>query len=351
MNSLQLIIMAIATITSIATALPGVFLVLRGMALMSDAISHAILPGIVIMFLLVQSLESPLLLIGASLAGIITVILTEHIVSSKKLKKDSAIGIVFPLFFSVGIIMISMYARNVHLDMDMVLLGELAFAPFHRLYIAGFDCGPYALWTMSIIACINTLVVYACCKELQISTFDTSFATVIGYQPRLFYYLLMVMTSITAVGSFNIVGSIVVVALMITPVATAYLLSTTLFEMIWMSILCSIASSMSGYTLAHVMNVSIAGAIAAMTGCFFVCALLFAPQKGLCASYFFYRTHRYRIAQTILRDFLLQQPSHQASIDTIVHMLNWHPSHLQKIIRYDAALFMQHNNLVYYRPE
>ena len=226
----------IALLVSVAAILPGIFLVLRGIALMSDAISHAILPGIVIMFLYMHNLHSPWLMLGASCAGIATVLLTEGLIATNCLKKDAAIGLVFPLFFSVGIILISLYARSVHLDVDMVIMGEMLFTPFDTLHVGGYNLGPSALWTMSIILLLNSLFVACCYKELQLSTFDQPFARAIGFAPTTIYYLLMCLTSITAVGAFDIVGSIVVVALMITPPATAYLLVKTLDRMISVSI-------------------------------------------------------------------------------------------------------------------
>lgn len=328
LNSFQLIIMAIACLTSVATVLPGVFLVLRGIALMSDAISHAILPGIVIMFFITHHLESPLLILGAALAGIATVLITEKIIASKRLKKDSAIGIVFPLFFSIGIILISMYARNVHLDTDMVLLGELAFAPFNRLELFGLDLGPRALWSMGIIALINSAFVFGCYKELQITTFDPELARMLTINPAYLYYTLMVLTSITAVGAFNVVGSIVVVALMITPPATAYLLTNRLNLMIWLSIILGILSSIGGYWLSHALNVSIAGAIATMSGVLFLCALLFAPQKGLLAAYIANRRHKRIIALQLLHTYLQANPTHRASLTILSHDLGWPRSYL-----------------------
>ena len=272
--SIELQIILIACLTSIACILPGVFLVLRGVALMSDAISHAILLGIALMFLFVKNLHSPLLIVGASLAGIATVFLTELLINTKRLKKDAAIGLVFPLFFSIGVILISKFARNVHLDLDMVLLGELAFAPFNRLMINGIDCGPYALWVMSGITLINALFVSLFYKELKLITFDPVLARSLGFSPVLIYYALMTLTSITAVGAFDIVGSLVVVALMITPAATAYLLTNQLHTMIGLSLGVGIASSIFGYVLATVLDASIAGSIATMTGVLFLGALL-----------------------------------------------------------------------------
>jgi manganese/zinc/iron transport system permease protein len=272
MTWLQIEILLIALIASVTCCLPGVFLVLRGVAMMSDAISHAILLGIVLMFLWVQKLESPLLLIGASCAGVLTVVCTELIIYSKRLKKDAAIGLIFPLFFSIGVILISHYARNVHLDIDMVLLGELAFAPFNRFFIGNIDCGPYALWIMSTVLLMNVVCVKIFYKELLITTFDPTLATMSGFSPFLFYYGLMIVTSITAVATFDVVGSIMVVALMITPPATAYLVTKRVNAMIAVSVCVSILSSLFGYALASYADVSIAGSIASMTGVFFVMA-------------------------------------------------------------------------------
>ena len=145
MNSFQLEIQLIALVVAVACALPGVFLVLRRMAMMSDAISHAILLGIVIAFFIVEDITSPFLIIGAALTGVLTVTLVELLHRTRLVKEDAAIGLVFPALFSLGVILISRYAGDVHLDVDAVLLGELAFAPFDRLVIAGRDIGPTAL--------------------------------------------------------------------------------------------------------------------------------------------------------------------------------------------------------------
>ncbi len=270
MNLLQIEIIAIACITALACALPGVFLVLRGISLMSDAISHAILPGIVIMFLLVRSLESPLLICGAAVSGLITVVCTQALINSQKIKKDAAIGLVFPLFFSIGVILISQFARNVHLDTDMVLLGELAFAVLNRVTIGGVDVGSSALWLMGSILLLNLVVIFLLYKELQCSTFDPTFTTSIGMKSQRLYYVLMILTCITAVGAFDVVGAIVVVALMITPPATAYLTVHRLPQMLVLSCLYGGGAAIGGYLIAHTFDVSIAGSIAAMSGFFFM---------------------------------------------------------------------------------
>lgn len=273
-NMLHIEIVVIAILAAVTCCLPGVFLVLRGVAMMSDAISHAILLGIVVMFLIIKNLTSPLLIIGASCAGVLTVFCTEIIIKSKRLKQDAAIGLVFPLFFSVGVILVSQYARNVHLDTDMVLLGELAFAPFNRLFMGGVDCGPYALWIMGAALFVNIVFIALFYKELLITTFDPTLATMSGFCPALFYYALMIITSITTVATFDAVGSIMVVALMITPPATAYLLTHCVSDLILLSVLLAALSAIFGYAAASYADVSIAGSIASMTGVFFLMALL-----------------------------------------------------------------------------
>ena len=281
LNMLQLEILTIALLTAVTCCLPGVFLVLRGVAMMSDAISHAILLGIVVMFLIIKNLTSPLLIIGASISGVLTVICTEMIIKSKRLKQDAAIGLIFPLFFSVGVILVSLYARNVHLDSDMVLLGELVFAPFNRLIIAGIDCGPYALWIIGVSLLINIVFIVTFYKELLISTFDGTLAKMSGFNPAVLYYALMVITSITTVAAFDVVGSIMVVALMITPPATAYLLTHRVSSMIALSVTFAALSAIFGYAAACCADVSIAGSIASMTGVFFIGALIMAKNRKI----------------------------------------------------------------------
>lgn len=270
MSVIQVELLAIAVVAAIACSLPGVFLVLRGVALMSDAISHAILLGIVVMFLFVQQLHSHWLLWGAACAGMATVWCTETLMQTGRMKKETAIGLVFPLFFSVGVILITLYARNVHLDSDMVLLGDIAFAPFHRLHVDGWDMGPYALWQLGAVVFLNLSIITLFFKELRMVTFDPEYAQVSGFSPTRMHYLIMLLASITAVSAFDIVGSIVVVALMITPAATAFLLTKQLRNMIALSLLFGAASALLGCAFAMLCDVSIAGSIAMMAGVLFM---------------------------------------------------------------------------------
>lgn len=321
MTSAQFEIQLIASLVAIACAIPGTFLVLRKMAMISDAISHSILPGIVLGFFITQNLNSPLLILLAALTGVLTVVLVEKIQQTKLVKEDTAIGLVFPALFSIGVILIAKFANDVHLDLDAVLLGELAFTPFDRLYFDEVDLGPKSLWVIGIILSITISLLVAFFKELKISTFDAGIATSLGFSPIIIHYGLMSVASVTAVGAFDAVGAILVVALMITPAATAYLLTTDLKKMIVLACFFGVFSAISGYWMAHYFDASIAGSMATMLGLVFLFVYLFAPNKGLLAV--LYREKQQRIEVSLLT-FLLHLKNHSDVEERHVTHLNTH---------------------------
>lgn len=281
MISPQFEIQLIAVVTSLACTLAGTFLVLRKMAMMSDAISHSILAGIAIAFLYTRDIHSPLLIVSATLTGLATVFLVEMLKNTKLVSEDSATGLVFTSLFSIGVIIISKYARNVHLDTDAVLLGEIAFAPFRRFYIGDIDLGPKSLYIMSTILFFNIVFISLFYKELKIATFDPSLAFVLGISPNILHYGLMSVVSITAIGAFDTVGSILVVALMVVPPLTAYLLTDKLKFMIPLSAVLGILSGVLGYRAAHFFDLSISGSMATVSGIMFLFAFIISPQKGI----------------------------------------------------------------------
>jgi len=272
-------IQLIAVIVSAACALPGVFLVLRKMSMMSDSITHTILLGIVLAFFLTEDLSSPLLIVGAALMGVATVWLTETLMNTRLMSEDSAVGIVFPLLFSIAIILITRYAGSVHLDTDSVLLGELAFAPFDRLVVFGVDIGAKAIYTSGALLLINVILITVFYKELKIVTFDPMLASLLGFSPGLVHYGLMTLVSLTAVGAFEAVGSVLVVAFMIGPPLTAYMLTDDLKKMLLLSAGFGALSGILGYHAALLPDVSIAGSMAVTTGLIFTVVFIFAPKR------------------------------------------------------------------------
>ena len=209
MTSAQIDVLLVAIVVAAACAIPGTFLVLRRMAMMSDAISHTVLLGIVLAFFVVADLSSPILIVGAALVGLLTVVLVEAVSRTGLVREDTAIGLVFPALFSIAVILISSLAGNVHLDSDAVLLGEIAFAPFNRFTPFGLEI---ALWVMGGILLINLACTALFFKELKLATFDPALAAALGFSPALVHYGLMGLVSVTAVGAFDAVGSILVVA-------------------------------------------------------------------------------------------------------------------------------------------
>jgi len=262
-------ILLIACVTASACTLPGVFLVARGIALISDAISHSILLGMVIAFLCVHSINSWWIFIGALISGMLTVGLTEFLSHAKYIKKDAAVGLVFPLFFSIAVILINLYASSIHLDTDAVLLGDLVFTPFHRFIIQGLDYGPITLWSMSAILGINIIGITLFYKELMVSIFDPDYAHSISYRPNFFHYALMLITSITIIGAFDTVGSVLVISFIIVPAATAHLLSYNLAYILLHALGISISTAIAGYILAQYTQGSITGAITLVQGIVF----------------------------------------------------------------------------------
>lgn len=310
MTSAQIEIQVIAMVVATTCAIPGTFLVLRKMAMISDAISHSILPGIVLGFFITQDISSPLLIFLAALTGVLTVVLVEAINKTGLVGEDTAIGLVFPALFSIGVILISRNAGDIHIDTDAVLVGELAFAPFDRMFINNTDLGPKSLWIMGAILFITLILLITFFKELKLSTFDAGLAASLGFTPSIIHYSLMSVTSITTVGAFDAVGAILVVALMIVPPAAAYLLTKDLKGMLGLAVFFGIFSALAGYWFAHWLDTSISGSMATILGLVFLLTYLFAPNKGLIAVLSRERQQRKEIA---LLTLLLHIKNHSDS--------------------------------------
>lgn len=335
----QLDIQLIAIVTAVACALPGVFLVLRRMTLMSDAISHAILPGIVLAFFFTESLSSPLLILAAAGTGVLTVFLVELLQRTKLVKEDAAIGLTFPALFSIGVILISRFAGDVHLDMDAVLLGELAYAPLNRLKAFGYDLGPLALYVMGTILVLNLVFILLFYKELKLATFDASLAAALGFAPTLIHYGLMTLVSVTTVGAFDAVGSILVVALIAGPPATAYFMTDKLWHMLILSAAIGSVNAVSGYWLAFLFDVSIAGAIATMTLLIFVLVFLVVPNRGLIAIARRHARQKWVFAQAMLVIHLfnhegLPEAEAESAIAHLHEHLSWDPVFTTQVVKY-----------------
>lgn len=339
MSTAQVEIQLVAVVVAAACALPGTFLVLRRMAMMSDAISHAILPGIVVGFFVTEDLSSPLLILAAAATGVLTVVLVELLSRTRLVKEDAAIGLVFPVLFSIGVVLIARYAGDVHLDIDAVLLGELAFAPFDRMVVGAYDLGPRALYVVGAAGVLNALFVGLFYKELKLATFDAGLAAALGFAPAVLHYALMALVSVTAVAAFDAVGSVLVVALMIGPPAAAHLLTDRLGWMIGLSVGLSAVGAVAGYWLAHALDASIAGAMATAVGVVFALVYLLAPERGLVALARRRVRQRRVFAETMLAIHLLHhedQPE-AARENRVAHLeehLAWDARQAARVVRH-----------------
>ena len=269
-------------LAAVSCGLLGCFLILRKMAMIGDAISHAVLPGIVIAFLFSGSLDSFPMLIGAASFGLLTTFLIELFNKKGGLQKDASIGITFTCLFAVGVILISLYADNVHIDQDCVLFGEIAYVALEPLtsYLPGI-AAPNTVWILATVMTLIIAMIVLGYKGLFLTTFDPSFATTIGVSTVVWHYVLMSAVSVTTVVSFESVGAILVVALLIAPAATAYLLTDQLPKMLILAALIGIIASIGGYYLAVWLDASVAAAIATVLGIEFTLVFLFAPKNGV----------------------------------------------------------------------
>ncbi|WP_126427705.1 metal ABC transporter permease [Brevibacillus marinus] len=278
MNSFWILLTG--ALVAASCGLLGCFLILRRMAMLGDAISHAVLPGIVIAFLWSGSRETLPMLLGAGALGLVTVLLVQML-RQGGVKHDAAIGVSFTALFSVGVILVSLYASQVDLDLDCVLYGEIAYVPWDTWQWAGMEMGPRAVWGLGGVFLLSLLVICLFYKQFKVCAFDPAMAAAVGIPVTLFHYLLMGLVSLTTVASFESVGAILVVAMLVVPAATAYLLTDKLHVMLIESVAIGILSSILGYALAAWLDSSIAGAITTVAGLFLLLAFLFSPRYGL----------------------------------------------------------------------
>ena len=288
----------ILIITSLACAVLGVFLVLRRLSMVSDAISHSVLLGIVIGYFVTKDIGSVLLIIGASLFGVLTTVCIELLIKSKRVTEDASVGIIFPLFFSIAVILITRYARNVHLDTEMVLIGEIILAPLHRINFLGLSL-PKALIQMSFVLLINIVFIAVFFRKLKISSFDPVYAGVAGIAGAGLYYVFMALVSFTAVSAFESVGAILTISFFISPAASAYLISKDLKITIFLAAVYAVVNSCIGYFLAVKFNVSMSGMCAVVSGLTFMITIAVYPG-GIITKMIRYIKNKNRFSRELL---------------------------------------------------
>lgn len=424
----------LGALIAVCGALLGTFLLLRGLALTSDAISHTVLLGIVVAFIVMTSglgmapnLSSPWLILGAAAAGVATVVLTEAIQRSGLVKQDAALGLAFPLLFAIAVILVSRYVDNVHLDTDSVLVGEIGMAwantnshcveNCETVTIAPDDpeailsrqcincralgisprdegavfqeicinCGTYspaqawqaglvdaepvlvfwprALTVMLALTVLTVGFVTLLYKELKLSTFDTALAAALGFRPGLLHYALMVLVSLVAVGAFDAVGSILVIAFFIIPPAAAYLLTDRLSVMLLLGPIIGGVGAYFGYGLARGSflgllqmndllavlnrafglgllenwNSSISASMVLMIFFFFLVTLVLSPKYGLVSMAVRRRRQRRHFDDQVVLGHIYHHHDTEAAaqelaVDTLHQHFRWAPDRMRRVL-------------------
>jgi len=270
----------VGALTNVACALVGCYLVLRRMSFMGDAIAHAVLPGLVLAFVFSGSLHILPLFIGAAAVGLLTTFLTQTLHQYGRVPTDASMGAVFTSLFALGVVLLKRYIDRLHFDVACVFEGSLAYAALDTFEFAGIEW-PRQVLTIGPVVLLNLVIVLLFWKELKISSFDPALATTMGYPATAMHYLLMALVAVTSVASFEAVGSILVVAMLIAPPATAHLLSDRLGPMMLLACVFAFLSAALGYWLADVWDVAPAGAMSVVAGGFYGLAVFLSPQYGV----------------------------------------------------------------------
>jgi manganese/zinc/iron transport system permease protein len=282
-------IVIIGALCAVACALPGCFLVLRRMSMMGDAISHAVLPGLALAFLITGARANLAMFLGAAVVGLLTALFTQWVTRFGRVDEGAAMGIVFTTLFAAGLLLIVRAADHVDLDPGCVLYGAIELTPLDTVRLGGRDI-PRAALVLAAVLAVNLLILIALFKEFRLSSFDPALADTLGFHSRALHYLLMAMVAVTVVAAFESVGSIIVIAMLIVPPATALLLTRRLIPMILVA--CGVAALSAG--LGHVAALTVptrfgfqstttSGMMAGAAGVLFVLAWLFSPGDGLLA--------------------------------------------------------------------
>lgn len=261
-------------------AILGCFLVLRRMSMLGDALSHAVLPGLAIAFIVTSSTAALPMFIGAAVFAMLTAGLSRLLTSLGHTSEESGLGIIFTAFFALGILLIQVFAANVHLDRDAVLEGAIEYVTLDTMMLGGREW-PVSFWVTGLVLSLVVSWLTLFWKEIKAATFDPVYASAIGLYGQTMLGILIVLVALCVVSAFKIVGSVLVVAMLVVPAAAAQLMCHTLWKMLVISILFASLSTISGYLLARELNSSAAGMMAVMTGLCYAGALLFSPTQGL----------------------------------------------------------------------
>jgi manganese/zinc/iron transport system permease protein len=276
-------VMTAGVLCNVSCGLLGCYLVLRRMSLLGDAITHAILPGLALAFMITNSRHILPMMIGALVVGVLTAFLTQALSRWGKVPEDSSMGVVFTSLFALGVLMITVVAEDVDLDPGCVLYGDIGATPGYPLIIGDWEAPvPRQVAILGVVLLVNLAAIGLFYKELKIVSFDPMLAVSMGINATLVHYGLMTLVAGTAVASFESVGSILVVAMLIAPPAAAHLLTDRLSVMLVLSAALGAIAAIAGYLVsAYVIDTPPAAMMAVIAGAEFALAVFFAPKYGV----------------------------------------------------------------------
>lgn len=273
-------ILLTASLVGLSCGLVGTLLILRRMAMMADAISHTVLLGIVVAYLVTRELSGVHMLIGAVAAGLLTSLFVQWL-HARGVQQEASIGVVFTAMFAVGVVLIATQVGNAHLDVKHSLMGEITFIPWETMELPIVGAVPEAVVLLTGVLAVIVMVLMLFYKEWKITSFDPALAASLGLPVALMQYVFMSLVSVTTVASFDAVGAIMVVAMLITPAAAAYLWTDRLSVMMILSSAFGVLSAFMGYAVAVWLDTSISGSMAFSTGLVFLLSFLCSPKHGL----------------------------------------------------------------------
>jgi len=324
--------LVIAVLTAVVCSLCGVFLVVKHESMIAEALSHAVLPGILIAFLIFQDRTSPWLIISAGLSGLVMVWTVQTIRKTGLVDGDAALGIVFSALFSIGIICANLGLNRVHFDSHCIIDGNLSMAALRPFEIGGNEIAPFAFVVMATVLTVLIGFITIFYKELKIMMFDSALSQTFGFRPALLHLTWLALVSITTVSAFEIAGSILVVALMIAPPATAFLLTRRLGVMLVLSSVIGAISSVLGFYLGLWLDIAPTGPIASLAGMIFLLTVVFAPRQGLLAKWRRRSTLRADLFQQLLLARLDGDDNNWVENETLAGAVAWTDQQFRKAL-------------------
>lgn len=313
-------------LVSTVCAVIGCFIILRRMAFLGDALAHSMLAGVVGGYLLMKlafgvEASAPAMVLGSIIAALLTVASIGFISQVSRIKEDTAIGIMYTGVFAVGGLFASLFAKYIHLDLYHFVIGSV-------LVVSDAE-----LWMMAGVAAFVLTMVILFYRHLKIASFDPVMAASIGIPVVALEYLLTACTALVVVSAVQIVGVVLVVGMLVTPAASAYLLCDRLSRMIWVSALLGAVSFLAGYAMSEYLNVAPAAAIIVVGTGLFLLILTCAPRYGMIADWL---RRRRAVPQQLVEDVLgaiLRAPEPQMAVDTVSRHVDERPERVRRAVR------------------